>query len=82
MVPEVKGSQCTGITLVHVVFQDHLPARVARAVLQGWDRRYDRLVDWVTETEGGFRDDLLAEIPVVDLLTIPVSELAERWRNS
>ena len=25
----------------------------ARAVLQGWDRRYDRLVDWVTETEGG-----------------------------
>ena len=81
MVPEVKGSQCTGITLVHVVFADRLPAPVARAVLQGWDRRYDRLVDWVTETEGGFRDDLLAEIPVVDLLTMPVSDLAERWRE-
>ena len=54
---------------------------VARAVLQGWDRRYDRLVDWVTETEGGFRDDLLAEIPVIDLLTVPVSDLAERWRH-
>jgi glucosamine--fructose-6-phosphate aminotransferase (isomerizing) len=80
MVPEAKGAQCTGITLVHVVFVDHLPAAVARAVLQGWDRRYDRLVDWVTETEGGFRDDLLAEIPVADLLTVPVSDLAERWR--
>ena len=50
-------------------------------MLQGWDRRYDRLVDWVTETEGGFRDDLLAEIPVIDLLTVPVSDLAERWRH-
>jgi glutamine---fructose-6-phosphate transaminase (isomerizing) len=80
MVPEVKGSQCTGITLVHAVFADRLAAPVARAVLQGWDRRYDRLVDWVTETEGGFRDDLLAEIPVIDLLTVPVSDLAELWR--
>ncbi len=80
MVPEVKGSQCTGITLMHVRFAHTLPAPVARAVLQGWDHRYDRLVDWVAETEGGFRDDLLAEIPVVDLLTVPVSELAERWR--
>ncbi len=80
MVPEVKGSQCTGITLVHAVFADRLSAPVARAVLQGWDRRYDRLVDWVTETEGGFRDDLLAEIPVIDLLTVPVSDLAELWR--
>ena len=25
-----------------------------RGVLQGYDRRYDRLVDWVTETEGTF----------------------------
>ena len=81
MVPEVKGSQCTGITLVHAVFADRLAAPVARAVLQGWDRRYDRLVDWVTETEGGFRDDLLAEIPVIDLLTVPVSDLAELWRS-
>ena len=27
-----------------------------RGVLQGYDRRYDRLVDWVTETEGAFDD--------------------------
>ena len=80
MVPEVKGSQCTGITLrARRCSPTACRAPVARAVLQGWDRRYDRLVDWVTETEGGFRDDLLAEIPVIDLLTVPVSDLAERW---
>ena len=82
IVPEVKGAQCTGITLLHVLFAEQ-PAgcRWRGPCSQGWDRRYDRLVDWVTETEGGFRDDLLAEIPVADLLTIPVSDLAERWRS-
>lgn len=55
LVPEVKGGHCTGITLLHVRFHDHLPAVVMRGVLQGYDRRYDRLVDWVTETEGNFR---------------------------
>ena len=81
MVPEVKGTQCTGITLVHAVFAERLPAPVARAVLQGWDRRYDRLVDWVTETEGSFRDDLLADMSVADLLILPISETADHWRS-
>ena len=81
LVPEVKGSQTTGITLLHVRFHEHLPVSVIRTVLQGYDRRYDRLVDWVTETEGTFRDDLLADVPVVDLLVSPISEIADRWRS-
>jgi glucosamine--fructose-6-phosphate aminotransferase (isomerizing) len=51
-----------------------------RAVLQGYDRRYDRLVDWVAETEGSFRDDRLGELPVADLLILPISEMADHWR--
>ena len=82
LVPEVKGVQTTGITLLHVRFHEHLPVSVIRTVLQGYDRRYDRLVDWVTETEGSFRDDLLAGVPVVDLLVSPISEIADRWRSS
>ena len=35
MVPEVKGGQCTGITLLHVRFHDRLPAWAMRGVLQG-----------------------------------------------
>jgi len=54
---------------------------VAKAVLQGYRGRYELLTDWVTETESTFRDDLLATVPVIDLLTLPVTELAERWRG-
>ena len=32
------------------------PPATMRGVLQGYDHRYDRLVDWVTETEGSFHD--------------------------
>jgi glucosamine--fructose-6-phosphate aminotransferase (isomerizing) len=80
-VPEVKGGSCTGITLLHVRFHDRLPAATMRGVLQGYDRRYDRLVDWVTETEGSFRDDLLADLPVADLLILPISDTADHWRS-
>ncbi|MDO9176612.1 MAG: glucosamine-6-phosphate synthase, partial [Actinomycetota bacterium] len=80
-VPEVKGGTCTGITLLHVRFHDRLPAATMRGVLQGYDRRYDRLVDWVTETEGSFRDDLLADMSVADLLILPISETADHWRS-
>jgi glutamine---fructose-6-phosphate transaminase (isomerizing) len=81
LIPEVKGTVCSGLTLVHVKFHDYLPAAVLRGVLQGYDRRYDRLVDWVSETEGSFRDDVLADVPVVDLLTVPISEIANRWQS-
>jgi glucosamine--fructose-6-phosphate aminotransferase (isomerizing) len=81
LVPEVKGGTCTGITLLHVRFHDRLPAATMRGVLQGYDRRYDRLVDWVSETEGVFRDDLLADLPVADLLILPISDTADHWRS-
>ena len=80
-VPEVKGTETTGITLLHVRFHEHLPAPVMRSVLQGYDRRYDRLVDWVAETEGSFRDDRLGELSTADLLILPISEMADHWRS-
>ncbi len=80
LVPEVKAGTCTGITLLHVRFHDRLPIPVIRGVLQGYDRRYDRLVDWVSETEGSFRDDLLADVSVADLLISPISDVADHWR--
>ena len=40
-----------------------------------------RSCDAVTETEPTFRDDLLADVPVVDLLTEPINDLADRWRS-
>jgi glutamine---fructose-6-phosphate transaminase (isomerizing) len=79
-VPETKADTCVGITLLHVRFHEHLDAPVMRGVLQGYDRRYDRLVDWVTETEGTFDESLLGRLPVADLLIKPISETADLWR--
>ena len=68
LVPEVKAGTPTGITLLQVLFHDRLDAATMRSVLVGYDHRYDRLVDWVTETEGTFDDSLLGQLPVDELL--------------
>jgi glucosamine--fructose-6-phosphate aminotransferase (isomerizing) len=82
IVPEVKADQVTGIALLHVNLQDLLPVDVARAVLQGYGpNRYAALVDAVTETSPRFDDDVLATVPVADLLTQPVNFLADRWKS-
>jgi glucosamine--fructose-6-phosphate aminotransferase (isomerizing) len=81
IVPEVKDGEAIGITLLHVRFADRLPAATARGVLQGYRNRYAVLRDAVQETEPTFREDLLAEIPVAELLTEPISTLADRWHS-
>ena len=81
-VPETKGNETTGITLLHVLFHPSLPAATMKSVLQGYDDRFNRLVDWVTETEGSFREDRLSDISVEDLLILPISETANHWRSS
>jgi glucosamine--fructose-6-phosphate aminotransferase (isomerizing) len=80
-VPELKAGMCTGITLLHVRLHDRLSADVMRGVLQGYDNRYARLVDWVAETESEFDQSKLAELPVDDLLIAPISETADLWRG-
>jgi glutamine---fructose-6-phosphate transaminase (isomerizing) len=80
-VPEVKAGSCTGITLLHVRLHDRLDAATMRAVLQGYDNRYARLVDWVTETEGDFDDERLAELDVAGALIAPISDTADLWRR-
>ena len=81
LVPEVKGSQVTGMTLLHVRFKDRLDADAAKRVLSGYRTRYSALADAVTETETSFDDSMLGEVDIVDLLTEPVYALATRWRS-
>jgi glucosamine--fructose-6-phosphate aminotransferase (isomerizing) len=82
IVPEVKGVQTIGLTLLHLELKEHLPADVARAVLSGYRNRYAALRGAVTETEPTFDDSRLAETDLVELLTTPVYELADRWRRT
>ena len=80
-VPEVAAGTAAGITLLHVRFAESLPVAAARGVLQGYRNRYSELCDAVTETEPAFDEERLAEIAVVDLLTAPIGDLADRWRS-
>ncbi len=82
IVPEVKDAQTTGLTLLHVRLTDDLGAAVARTVLQGYRNRYRQLVDFVTERQPSFRDDILAHVPTVELLTAPISDVAGHWSAS
>ena len=55
LVPEAKGQQVTGMTLLHVRFHDACPGR-AKAVLAATGPATPALADAVTETEPLFDD--------------------------
>jgi hypothetical protein len=81
IVPEVKGANTVGLTLLHLELPDRLAPDIARGVLSGYRHRYTALRGAVTETEPEIDDARLAHIPVIDLLTLPIALLADRWRS-
>ena len=81
IVPEIKDGQPTGLSLLHVRLRDDLALPSLRSVLQGYRNRYAAIKHAVTETEPVFRDDLLMDVPVIELMTEPVNLLAEHWRS-
>ena len=81
IVPETKDDRATGITLLHVRFNDHLSEGAARGALQGYRNRWAALRDAVLETEATFREDLLTTVPTVELLVAPLADLADHWRT-
>ena len=81
IVPEIKDAEPTGLSLLHVRLREDLPLPTLRSVLQGYRNRYAAIKHAVTETEPVFRDDLLADVPVIDLMTEPVNSLARHWRS-
>ena len=80
IVPETKDNQVTGITLLQVELAERLDPAVARQVLTGYRNRYNAIVDAVTETEPTFGDEVLGQVPLVELLVEPVHVLAAHWR--
>jgi glucosamine--fructose-6-phosphate aminotransferase (isomerizing) len=81
IVPEIKDGETTGLSLLHVHLRDDLALPALRSVLQGYRNRYAAIKHAVTETEPIFRDDLLTDVPVIELMTEPVNLLAEHWRS-
>jgi len=81
IVPEIKDGEPTGLALLHVRLHAGLALPALRSVLQGYRNRYGAIKHAVTETEPVFRDDLLVDVPIIDLMPEPVNDLAERWRS-
>ncbi len=81
IVPEMKDGESTGLSLMHVRLHTDLSLPALRSVLQGYRNRYAAIKHAVTETEPVFRDDLLSDIPIIELMTEPVNQLAEHWRS-
>jgi glucosamine--fructose-6-phosphate aminotransferase (isomerizing) len=78
-VPQVKGNETVGMTLLHADFAPRLTPDAARSVLQGYQGRYGALKDAVTETVPAFDDSVLGDLDVFELLTEPVYVMARRW---
>ncbi|MFI5047661.1 MAG: glucosamine-6-phosphate synthase, partial [Acidimicrobiia bacterium] len=78
-VPEIKGNETVGLTLLHAEFAQRVAPDVARGVLQGYQSRYGALKDAVTETVPEFDDSVLGQFDVFELLTEPVYVMADRW---
>ena len=66
--------------MLHVAFRENISVPMLRGVLRGYRNRYDMLRNAITETEPEFREDLLEQIPVAELLTVPIVALAERLK--
>ena len=80
LVPEIKDKQTVGLTLLHVRLKKYVDEVMARQILDGYQNRYAKLFDFVTETEPTFRSDLLSKISLEELLISPIVDLAELWR--
>lgn len=78
LVPLTSKDVTVGIALLHVRFKEKLDASTVRTVLTGYRNRYQLIRDAVAETNSEFREEDLANLDVLALLTQPVVILADR----
>jgi glucosamine--fructose-6-phosphate aminotransferase (isomerizing) len=78
LVPLTSKDTAVGIALLHVRFKEKLDPATLRSVLTGYRNRYQLIRDAVAETNSEFREDVLASVDVLSLLTQPVVILADQ----
>jgi glucosamine--fructose-6-phosphate aminotransferase (isomerizing) len=81
LVPEIDKGVVVGLLLLHVRFHDFASPAAMRGVLDSYRQRYTTLRDAVMETEPEFDESLLGRVPVADLLTRPIHDLATYWQT-
>ncbi len=78
LVPLTSKDVAVGIALLHVRFREKLDPGTLRSVLTGYRNRYQLIRDAVAETNSEFKEEDLANIDVLSLLTQPVVILADQ----
>ena len=81
LVPEIDKGAVVGLLLLHVRFHDFASPAAMRGVLDAYRQRYTTLRDAVMETEPEFDESRLGRVPVADLLTRPIHDLATYWQT-
>jgi glucosamine--fructose-6-phosphate aminotransferase (isomerizing) len=81
LIPEIDKGAVVGLLLLHVRFHDFASPAAMRGVLDAYRQRYTTLRDAVMETEPEFDESLLGRVPVADLLTRPIHDLATYWQT-
>ncbi len=81
LIPEVKRTKTTGITLLHIDLQDELEIslQARKRILEGYKQRLFALRDAVTEQKDSFDETILEKVSIMELLTKPVVDLAEQY---
>ncbi|HVR30302.1 MAG TPA: SIS domain-containing protein [Thermoanaerobaculia bacterium] len=80
-IPEIDKTSVVGLLLLHVRFHDFATPAAMRGVLDAYRTRYTTLRDAVMETEPEFDEEILGRVPVADLLTFPIHDLAAFWQT-
>jgi glucosamine--fructose-6-phosphate aminotransferase (isomerizing) len=78
LVPLTAKDTAVGIALLHVRVRPRLDVATLRGVLTGYHNRYQLIRDAVAETNTEFREDELANVDLLGLLTQPVVILADQ----
>jgi glucosamine--fructose-6-phosphate aminotransferase (isomerizing) len=81
LIPEIDKTSVVGLLLLHVHFRDFATPAAMRGVLDAYRTRYTTLRDAVMETEPEFDESILGRVPVADLLTRPIHDLATYWQS-
>lgn len=78
IIPSAPRGQVEKLSLLHLRFNESLPLDRRVALLRDLSGRYDDIKGQVLESDTVWNDQVLNEVSVSDLVTLPIHQLSER----
>jgi len=77
VIPSAPRGQVERLALLHLKFDDNLSVEKRVSLLRDISGRYDDIKSNVLESDTQWTDEVLSQIPVADLVTLPLHELSK-----